>query len=71
MEDFSIRGHRQYLKRGGECSYLSILQLLQSKRGLLSEKWCTVSIDFFLNLGVCFCSMEILPCGWLNHEIGP
>lgn len=79
MEQYcSKRGHRQYLKRGGGCSNLTILWLLWLQRCLLSE-----SGTLFIYKGV-FCGthtksgsvllhfcMEILPCGWLNHEIGP
>lgn len=39
MEQYcSKRGHRQYLKRGGGCSNLTILRLLWSQRCLLSEE---------------------------------
>lgn len=80
MEQYcSKRGHRQYFKRGGGCSNLTILQLLWSQRCLLSEEWYTVySFDrvFFgthtkSGSVLLHFSMEILPCGWLNHEIGP
>lgn len=39
-----LEDHRQYLKRGGGCSNLTILRLLQSQRCLLCEEWCTVRV---------------------------
>lgn len=79
MEQYcSKRGHRQYLKRGGGCSNLTILWLLWSQRCLLSESGTLFIYKGFFcgtltksgSVLLHFC-MEILPYGWLNHEIGP
>lgn len=77
MEQYcSKRGHRQYLKRGDVPTWP--FYNYYGHRGVCSLRNGTLFIDrvFFGthtksgSVLLHFC-MEILPCGWLNHEIGP